>query len=89
MSVLFSNVTAVLMDDERTVLNNAFVSVEGTRITFVGTERPDGVFDQVIDGTDKVLMPGFVNARPDSNRRQSRWQRDALPTELHSLVLFQ
>ena len=38
MSILFSNVTAVLMDDARTVLNNAYVAVEGTKILSVGTE---------------------------------------------------
>lgn len=27
--------------------------------------------------------------RPGSNRRQSRWQRDALPTELRSQQVFQ
>ena len=62
MSILFSNVTAVLMDDARTVLKNAYVAVEGTKILSVGTERPEGAFERVIDGTGKVLMPGFVNA---------------------------
>ena len=62
MSVLFENVTAVLMDDAHTVLPGAFVAVEGTDISYVGKERPAGTFDQVIDGTGKVLMPGFVNA---------------------------
>lgn len=62
MSILFSNVTAVLMDDARTVLNNAYVAVEGAKILSVGTEKPTGPFERVIDGTGKVLMPGFVNA---------------------------
>ena len=67
MSVLFQNVTAVLMDDARTVLNNAFVAVEGTAISYVGTQRPEGTFEQVIDGTGKVLMPGFVNAHTNGD----------------------
>ena len=62
MSFLFKNVTAVLMDDARTVLSNAYVGVEGTQITYVGTERPQGYFSEVIDGAGKVMMPGFVNA---------------------------
>ena len=33
MSVLFQNVTAVLMDDARTVLPAAYVAVEGTHIS--------------------------------------------------------
>lgn len=62
MSTLFEHVTAVLMDDENTVLPGAYVSVEGAQISYVGTERPQGRFDEVIDGRGKVLMPGLVNA---------------------------
>ena len=61
MSILFSNVTAVLMDEQKTVLQNAYVAVDGGKITCVGTEKPGGSFAETIDGTGKVLMPGFVN----------------------------
>ena len=62
MSTLFTNVTALLMDEGFTILKNGFVAVEGSRITHVGTDRPKGVFDETIDCTCKVMMPGFVNA---------------------------
>lgn len=62
MSTLFYNVTAVLMDDADTVLPNAFVAVEGGKIASVGTERPQGPFDEEIDGSGKALLPGLVNA---------------------------
>lgn len=62
MSILFKNVTAVLMDDANTVLDDAFVLVDGLRIVFVGTERPQGAFAEEIDGRGNVLMPGLVNA---------------------------
>ena len=61
MSVLFTNVTALLMDADFTTLTGGFVAVEGTEITYVGTERPQGTFDETIDCTGKVMMPGFVN----------------------------
>lgn len=62
MSILYQNVTAVTMDPANPVIQNAFVAVEGTKIASVGTERPVGEFERVIDGAGKVLMPGFVNA---------------------------
>lgn len=62
MSTLIHNVTAVLMDEKRTVLPNAYVAVEGWRIASVGKDRPAGTFDEVIDGRGGILMPGFVNA---------------------------
>ena len=62
MSVLFANVTVLTMDGSRTPLKNAFVAVEGEKITYVGNDRPQGDFDRIIDGAGKILMPGFVNA---------------------------
>ena len=61
MSVLFTNVTALLMDEDFTTLRNGFVAVEGTNISYVGAQRPQGTFDETIDCTGKVMMPGFVN----------------------------
>lgn len=62
MSILFSNVTVLTMDGSRTPLNHAFVAAAGEKITYVGQTRPEGCFDREIDGTGKVLLPGFVNA---------------------------
>lgn len=62
MNTLFSNVTAVLMDEGRTVLPNAYVQVEDGRIVYVGQERPAGFDGVQINGRGRVLMPGFVNA---------------------------
>lgn len=62
MTTLFQNVTAVLMDDQRTVLPNAYITVADGKINTIEQKRPVGFFDRVIDGTGKVLMPGFVNA---------------------------
>lgn len=62
MSILFINATVVTMEPENPVLKNAFVSVDGTKIASVGTARPAGEFDRVIDCAGKVLMPGLVNA---------------------------
>ena len=61
MSVLFANVTALTMDPARPVVENAFVAVEGKKIVSVGTERPEGTFDRVVEGQGKVLMPGLIN----------------------------
>ncbi len=62
MSILFSHVTAVLMDDAHTVLPHAYVLIEGHKIVSVGQDRPRGFAGEEMDGTGKVLCPGFVNA---------------------------
>ena len=62
MSILFTNVTAVTMNDAAPLLKSGFVAVEGTDITYVGAERPAGEFAREIDCTGKVMLPGLVNA---------------------------
>ncbi|MPM17065.1 5-methylthioadenosine/S-adenosylhomocysteine deaminase [bioreactor metagenome] len=62
MSVLIHNCTALLMDEENTVLKDAFVAVAGASILSVGAQRPAGSFDQELDAGGQVLMPGLVNA---------------------------
>ena len=61
MTTLFTNVTALLMDEGFTTLRNGYVAVEGTTISYVGSDRPAGTFDETIDCAGKVMMPGFVN----------------------------
>ena len=62
MTTLFTNVTALLMDEKFTTLRDGFVAVDGADISYVGPDRPQGEFGQTIDCAGKVMMPGFVNA---------------------------
>jgi len=62
MSILFTNVTAVTMNESAPMLKNAFVAVDGVNITYVGDTRPAGSFDREIDCTGKVMLPGLINA---------------------------
>ena len=59
---LLHNCRALLMDETGAILDNAYVVVEGDKIASVGTVRPEGPFDQEVDCSGNVLMPGLVNA---------------------------
>lgn len=59
---LIEHCRALLMDGTDTVLEDAYVAVDGTTIVSVGTERPEGPFDEVVDAEGNVLMPGLVDA---------------------------
>ena len=61
MTTLLTNVTALLMDETFTTLRGGYVAVDGTQISYVGPDRPAGNFDETIDCTGKVMMPGFIN----------------------------
>ncbi len=62
MSILLEHLTAVTMCDENKVIENACILIENNRISYVGTDRPDGDFDEVMDATGMVAMPGLINA---------------------------
>lgn len=60
--ILFTNVTGLTMDDQKTTLENAFVLVEGRKIVGITSTRPEGTFDREISCEGKVMLPGLVNA---------------------------
>ena len=60
--ILLHHCRALLMDEAATVLDDAFVVVEGETIASVTPTRPAGAFTQEIDCGANVLMPGLVNA---------------------------
>lgn len=62
MNTLIYNVTAVTMCDERKIIETAYISIRDNRIVYVGTDKPNGSFEKVIDGTGMAAMPGLVNA---------------------------
>lgn len=62
MNTLFSHVTVLCMDEANTVLQDAYVLVKGREIAYVGPVRPQEPAGREVNGTGKVLMPGFVDA---------------------------
>jgi 5-methylthioadenosine/S-adenosylhomocysteine deaminase len=59
--LLLRGVTAVTLDRERRVLEGAWISVSGDRITDIGTgEAP--LARKVIEGPDLVAIPGLIDA---------------------------
>lgn len=62
MSILLEHVTAVTMCDENPVLEDACILIDGNRISYLGTQRPKGEFDEVMDASGMVAMPGLINA---------------------------
>ena len=61
MDYLFSNVTCVTMDERMRVLTDAFVGVEGGKISYLAQVPPKEQPGKIIEGTGMVLMPGLIN----------------------------
>ena len=43
------------------MLSNAFLAVDGDKISYIGTEEPTGEFDEIKNMSGKLLMPGLIN----------------------------
>ena len=61
MDTLFSNVTAVTMDEAMHVYFGAFVGVTDGKISLVSKTPPKERPKQIINGEGMVLMPGLIN----------------------------
>lgn len=63
MNYLFENVSAVTMDEDKPLIEDAYVAVTGGKISHVGGDKPAFTAGyEKINGRGKVLMPGLINA---------------------------
>ncbi len=62
MKTLFKNADILLFENGiYNVIKNAFLAVDGDKISYIGKEKPEGEFDTARDMTGKLLMSGFYN----------------------------
>ena len=62
MKTLFRNADILLFENGiYNVIKNAYLAVDGDRISYIGKDIPDGNFDTEKDMTGKLLMPGLYN----------------------------
>ncbi|MEU0970996.1 amidohydrolase [Streptomyces sp. NPDC005917] len=89
MTTLFRNALVVAMDDEhRSRPFRADVLVVDDRIDAVGTDLAVPAGATVVDATDRLLMPGLVNAHVHSWEALFKGRYDNLPLELWMLLSY-
>ena len=66
MGILLKNILAVLPENEKDVIKQTDIYIEGSRITGIG-HSPEGFSaEKVIDGTDRLAIPGLINCHTHS-----------------------
>ena len=76
-------------DREGRELRNAWLLVEGNRIAALGEGAcPSGPFDEVIDGRDRVMIPGMVNTHHHLYQTLFRAVPGAADRKLFNWLLF-
>lgn len=61
MDILFKNITIITMLENHQILHDSCVGVTGKKITYIGKFTEQLKSKRIIDGTNKVLIPGLYN----------------------------
>ena len=64
------------------------IRVEGDRIAAIGPDIEAVPGDEVVDGTDRLVMPGLVNAHIHSGEALYKGRYDNMPLELWMLLAY-
>jgi 5-methylthioadenosine/S-adenosylhomocysteine deaminase len=84
MRILIRNGVVITVDARRRVYPNGFVTVEGARITAVGSSErcpAPSDFDEVIDAPRSVVVPGLINMHQHHWYTLFKGIADGLPLE--------
>lgn len=66
MGIVLKNISAILPNGDRDEVKETSIYIEGNKIIAIG-EEPDGFqADKVIDGKDKLVIPGLINCHTHS-----------------------
>jgi len=84
-SILIQNVTAITLDDDDRILHGVDIGIEGRTIVAVGRNQvfPKNLVSsdacEVIDGRERVALPGFFNAHTHAAMTLERGWAEDLP----------
>ncbi len=66
MGIVIENALVVLPEGAEDVIRKTSIYIEGEKITGIGDKPAGFTADQVIDGTDKLVIPGLINCHTHS-----------------------
>lgn len=77
--MLIKNVNLVPMDDKNEVIKNTNIYIQNDKIIHIGEIREDIKVERVIDGKNKIAMPGLINSHTHIGMSLLRNFADDLP----------
>ncbi|AFS79094.1 5-methylthioadenosine/S-adenosylhomocysteine deaminase MtaD [Gottschalkia acidurici 9a] len=89
MNILIKGTNLITMNENKDIKENIDIAIEGNRIKYIGEIKEDFKVDKVIDGTNKITMPGLVNTHTHIPMSLFRNYADDLPfwEWLHEKIL--
>lgn len=80
MKLLLKNITIVPMLEAEEIIEKGYVLINDNLIQAVGSgDPPEGQYERVIDGTNRVVLPGLINTHTHAAMTLLRSYADDLP----------
>lgn len=79
MNILIKNASVLTMTDHAELINSASVFIEDGKIKGIGENSENLKADKIIDGTNKLVMPGLINSHTHIAMSLFRNYADDLP----------
>ena len=80
MKILLENISILPVSDEPITIEKGYIVIENEVIKEVGEGlAPQGDYEKVIDGTNKIVLPGFINTHTHAAMTLLRGYADDLP----------
>ncbi len=80
MRILLENTCILPVTEQNDFIDEGYLIIEEEMIKEVGKgQPPEGIYDKVIDGRNKVMMPGFINTHTHAAMTLMRGYADDLP----------
>lgn len=82
LDLLIKDIETITIDVRQPVIKNGFIGIKDGKISFVSDTLPDNIgYREVIDGKNKIAMPGLVNAHCHSAMTLMRNYADDMALE--------
>ncbi len=87
MKTLIKNITVITMNDTLDILENANILIDNDEICRIFFDGISEEYDSIIDGTGKLLLPGFINTHTHVPMTIFRGLGDDMKDRLTRLLL--
>lgn len=89
MNILIKNTTLITMNNKKEVIENIDLAIQEDKIKYIGNIDDSFVPDKVLDGKNKITMPGLINTHTHIPMSLFRNYADDLPfwEWLHDKIL--
>ena len=81
MHLLIENCALLTPDASQGYETGRYIAIKGNTIEAITDRRPDGDFDQVLSGHNRLAIPGLINAHTHSPENFMRGTAEQLPLE--------